>query len=132
MHAHIVAVLEDCTTGSDEERVTFPEVVGKLMKAGIERYHADLQRSEKTYYLPNGESHLMPTHVIDEMPAMVFDPSGIDAAVRAIQTGHIKYIEFCRRVMRAGCVAYIVSLVGRRAVYYSRTGEMHVEYFPQK
>jgi hypothetical protein len=30
----------------------------------------------------------------------------------------------------AGCVAYMVSLPGRRVVYYGRTGASHVEHFP--
>lgn len=131
MHPDIIAVVEDCTARSDHETITFPEVVGKLMAAGIERYHADLQRSEKIYYLPDGTSHLTPAHLIDETAAIAFDASGIDAAVRAIQAGQIQYIEFCRRILRAGCVAYIVSLAGRRAVYYGRTGETHVELFPK-
>lgn len=29
-----------------------------------------------------------------------------------------------------GCVGYHVSLAGRRAVYYGRSGETHVEQFP--
>jgi hypothetical protein len=31
--------------------------VTKLMQVGVERYHADLLRAEKIYYLPSGESH---------------------------------------------------------------------------
>lgn len=131
MQADILAVLEECTKGSDEERLTFPEVVGKLMAAGVERYDADLQRSEKTYYLPDGQSEVLPAHRISETPAKDFDARGVDAAVRAIQAGQIKYIEFCERIMRAGCVSYTVSLAGRRAVYYGRTGEAHIEHFPQ-
>ena len=124
------AILEDCTTGSDEERLTFPQVVGNLMSAGIERYHADLQRAEKTYYLPSGESAVLATHRVDETPAATFHAAGVEAAVRAIQAGRIKYIEFCERILRAGCVSYIVSLAGRRAVYYGRSGETYVEPFP--
>ena len=131
MHADIIAVLEDCTKGSDQERLTFPEVVAKLMAVGIERYHADLLRSDKIYYLPDGSSHRIPAHVIDETAAISFDASGVDAAVRTIQSGQIKYIEFCERILRAGCVGYIVSLAGRRAVYYGRTGEVHIEHFPK-
>ncbi|MBP2159917.1 MULTISPECIES: DUF1398 domain-containing protein [Asticcacaulis] len=131
MHPDIIAVLDECTSGSDQERLTFPEVVEKLMAAGIERYHTDLQRSEKIYYLPDGTSHLAPAHTIDEVPAAIFDAPSVDAAVRAIQAGDIKYIEFCRRILQAGCVAYVVSLAGRRAVYYGRTGETHIEHFPK-
>jgi uncharacterized protein YbcV (DUF1398 family) len=38
------------TAESDAERVTFPQVVKALIDAGVERYHADLVCSTKTYY----------------------------------------------------------------------------------
>jgi uncharacterized protein YbcV (DUF1398 family) len=84
MDAHVKDVVREMSKASDEERITFPEVVKALMKAGIERYHADLVAGRKTYYLPAD----------------------------------------------AGCVSYFVSLAGRRAVYYGRTGDEHVEWFP--
>lgn len=37
---------------------------------------------------------------------------------------------FCRKVAAAGCAGYVVSFPGRRAVYMGRTGETHVETFP--
>jgi uncharacterized protein YbcV (DUF1398 family) len=110
--------------------VTFGEVVGKLMSAGVERYHADLVRAEKTYYMPDGASEVVPTDVVDVTPAHAFSAAGVNAAVRAVQAGKIAYREFCTRVMSAGCIGYDVSLVGRRAIYYGRTGESHVEWFP--
>ena len=36
------------TEASDEERITFPEVVTALSEVGIERYHADLARAART------------------------------------------------------------------------------------
>jgi hypothetical protein len=33
--------------------------------------------------------------------------------------------------MAAGCAGYIVSFTGRRAVYFGRNAEIHVECFPQ-
>jgi uncharacterized protein YbcV (DUF1398 family) len=123
-------VVEDCTRISDEERVTFGEVVGRLLAAGVERYHADLLRAEKIYYMPDGSSHRTPNHPLAAAPAIGFSAEGVDAAVRAIQQGRIKYREFCARIAGAGCVGYIVSLAGRRAVYYGRTGDSHIEPFP--
>ncbi|MGA9658183.1 MAG: DUF1398 family protein, partial [Asticcacaulis sp.] len=105
-------------------------VVGRLMAVGVERYHTDLQRSEKTYFLPTGESYLLATHTISETPAPQFSAEGVAAAVRQIQAGKIHYIRFCEDIMRAGCVGYIVSLSGQRAVYYGRSGETYVEPFP--
>ena len=130
MNANIEAVIAECTTASDEERITFPEVVAKLMQAGVERYHADLMRSERTHYMPGGETDMRPAHEVKTVPANAFSAAGVDAAVRAIQRQEIQYREFCERIARAGCVGYMVSLAGRRAVYYGRTGETHVEMFP--
>jgi uncharacterized protein YbcV (DUF1398 family) len=130
MNAHVKQVVQECTTGSDQERLGFPEVVAKLMDAGIERYHADLRRAEKTYYLPTGESFVTPAEAVDGEPAEAFSAAGVEAAIRAIQTQSIAYGEFCTRIVEAGCVGYLVSLAGKRAVYYGRTGEMHVELFP--
>jgi uncharacterized protein YbcV (DUF1398 family) len=40
------------------------------------------------------------------------------------------YQGFCDKVVAAGCAGYLVSIVGRRVLYYGRTGETHTEYFP--
>ena len=130
MDAAIVNVMQECTEASDQERITFPEVVTKLAQAGIERYHADLLRAEKTYYLPSGESHRVEAHRVQASPAPEFRADGVEAAVRAIQQKKIEYREFCERIVKAGCVGYMVSLAGRRAVYYGRTGDSYVEPFP--
>ena len=131
MHADIVNVMQECTEASDQERITFPEVLTKLAQAGVERYHADLLRGEKVYYLPSGDSHRVEAAPIDTEPAQMFVASEVEAAIRAIQQQKIRYREFCELIGRAGCVGYIVSLAGRRAVYYGRTGDSHVELFPQ-
>jgi len=130
MDAAVRDVVSECTKASDEERITFPDVVKKLIDAGVERYHADLLRSEKTYYLPNGESEVVPNYPVGIVPPRDFSAQGVDAAVRAIQAGKIRYKAFCERVAAAGCVGYFVSIAGRRAVYYGRSGDSHVEWFP--
>jgi uncharacterized protein YbcV (DUF1398 family) len=129
MEQRVIDIVEDCTHGSDQGRLTFPEVVAKLMAAGIEQYHADLRRAEKTYYMPGGPSHVAACAPV----AGVGDPfsaAGVATAIREIQAQRIGYVRFCERIAAAGCVGYIVSLAGRRAVYFGRTGECLVEPFP--
>jgi uncharacterized protein YbcV (DUF1398 family) len=130
VQADVVKVMQECTEASDQERITFPEVVMKLMQAGVERYHADLLRADKIYYLPSGESYRVPAAPVQATPASAFAADGVAAAVRAIQQQKIQYREFCERIAQAGCVGYIVSMAGRRAVYYGRTGDSYVEPFP--
>ena len=130
MQATTIEIMQECTDASDQERIGFGEVVTKLMQAGVERYHADLLRAEKIYYLPSGESHRVPAAQVDATPAAAFAADSVAAAVRAIQQKKIQYREFCERIAQAGCVGYMVSLAGRRAVYYGRTGDSYVEPFP--
>ena len=47
MDGHVKEVVRDMSEASDEERITFPEVVKALMAVGIERYHADLDSRQE-------------------------------------------------------------------------------------
>jgi uncharacterized protein YbcV (DUF1398 family) len=130
MQANTIETMQECTDASDQERISFGEVVMKLVQAGVERYHADLLRAEKIYYLPSGESYRVPAAPVEATPAAAFAAEGVAAAVQAIQQRKIQYREFCERIVQAGCVGYMVSMTGRRAVYYGRTGDSYVEPFP--
>ena len=130
MNADAKDVFVDCTHGSEDGRLRFPDVLARLAAVGTERYHADLVRGEKTYYLPDGDSHVVPSGVPGTRAAQAFSATGMEQAVRASQAGAIDYPEFCARAAAAGCVGYLVSLAGRRVVYFGRTGETHVEHFP--
>ena len=130
MDTQAIAAMETCTRASDAEEMAFPRIVELLIEAGVERYHADLARHEKTYYLPGGQSHVTPCAEIGVPIARAFDGAGVAAAIRASQAGEIGYRSFLRRIAAAGCAGYIVSIAGRRAVYLGRTAEPHVEHFP--
>ena len=130
MDTAIRDVMIEASRASDEGNQSFGEIVKQLADAGVERYHQDFSRSERTYYLPNGESEVVRNESVGTTPTGAFSARGVEAAVHAVQAGAIKYKEFCRQVMEAGCVGYLVSIAGRRVVYYGRTGDTHVEYFP--
>ena len=129
MNAHVKDVVREMSEASDEERITFPEVVKALAQVGIERYHADLVAGRKTYYMPDGDFEEVAVHKAGGA-AMKFSAEGVEKAVRAIQRQEIAYGEFCRRIADAGCVGYFVSLAGRRAVYYGRRRGRACQWFP--
>lgn len=125
------SVIHECTDGSFHRNMPFPQVVQRLVVAGFERYEADLVRLEKTYYMPSGASHVEPSPFSPAAPvAESFAQDQITAALRAIQRNAIDYPEFLRRIMAAGCVNYGVFLRGKRAIYWGRDGDFHVEWFP--
>ena len=121
-----------CLAGAEDDSMTFPEVVGALMRAGFESYAIDFRRASATYYEPSGESLQLQTHA-DRLPVeAAFDPRALQAAIQEAQTqapGYT-YRGFCRKAKAAGCVGYIVSFAGRRALYFGRTAETHTELFP--
>jgi uncharacterized protein YbcV (DUF1398 family) len=130
MESRIIAVVEDCTRAAFDNRLNFPQILQRLAAAGVESYLADLRRSLCIYYLPDGRSIEVKAHEAGVPVAARFDPEGVNAAVRQSQANAHTYREFCEKVMAAGCCGYLVSLLGRRALYFGRTGETHVEHFP--
>jgi uncharacterized protein YbcV (DUF1398 family) len=59
-----------------------------------------------------------------------FSPERVEAAIRASQRGEINYPQFLGQTMAFGCVGYFVQIAGRRALYFGRNGEVHLEPFP--
>lgn len=116
--------------GSDSGRMTFPEVLKRLAEVGVESYCADLRRSERIFFLPDGRSRSFASRPSHGAVADTFSPEGVKAAITDIQQQRIDYAAFCERIVAAGCCAYVVSLLGRRAVYMGRSGETCVEHFP--
>jgi uncharacterized protein YbcV (DUF1398 family) len=133
MDRHLRQIARTCLRGAENNTMTFPEIVGTLIQAGFEGYTIDFRRASGTYYLMGGDSVLLPTHR-SEMPiAAALNVATIQAAIREAQqlVPGYTYAGFCEKVMMGGCAGYIVSFTGRRAVYFGRTAETHVEHFPR-
>lgn len=118
--------------GSESNNMTFPENLRILMEAGFDGYAVDFRRSTRTYYKPAGETLELATERTTVPVAENFDAALLKTAIREAQAlvpGYT-YQGFCAKVMGAGCAGYVVSLLGRRVLYYGRTGETHTEFFP--
>ncbi|MCK0208767.1 DUF1398 family protein [Starkeya koreensis] len=126
------AVAAACLKGAEENTLSFPEIVGTLMAEGFESYLVDFRRARASYYLPDGESFELATHQVEGPIAPAFHAGALQAAIREAQqqVPGYTYRGFCAKAAAAGCAFYIVSFPGRRALYVGRTGETHVERFP--
>jgi uncharacterized protein YbcV (DUF1398 family) len=109
----------------------FPQVVQRLVGAGVTSYTADLMKLRNTYYGSGGDAYdeALP---LSDGPAIApaFDAAKVAASVKAIQRGEIGYDAFLRRIMAAGCSRYEVFVGGRKAMYFGRDGEFYTEPFP--
>jgi uncharacterized protein YbcV (DUF1398 family) len=123
----IHAVMAETQAG----KLRFPDVVGRLLNAGVESYFVDFARGLETLYMTNGESHteamVLPMRSIAEN----FSNEGIIAAIRGAQADTVRYPEFVERSAAAGVIAYWAFLTGQKVVYFGRKGEIHTEEFPR-
>ena len=132
MTTHWQDVARATLEGSESDTMTFPQSVHTLMDADFDGYNVDFRRSIRTYYRPDGESVDLEMARTSVPVAVRFDTAVIRDAIREAQqmVPGYTYRGFCAKVAAAGCAGYLVSLTGKRVLYYGRTGETHTEFFP--
>lgn len=131
MTANWKEIARNTHEASESGTIDFGQGVRMLMDAGSDGYAVDFRRATRTYYMPSGETlefAAAPARPVAER----FDAATIREAIREAQQNApgYTYAGFCNKVSAAGCAGYIVSLPGRRVLYFGRTAETHTEYFP--
>jgi uncharacterized protein YbcV (DUF1398 family) len=126
------AIARTCLEGAGSNGMTFPQIVSTLTGAGFEGYSVDLRRGRISYYSPTGDAVEF-SGAKPALPVAVdFNPASVKEAIREAQapTPGYTYKGFITKVAGAGCAGYMVSFLGRRVLYFARSGETHVEHFP--
>jgi uncharacterized protein YbcV (DUF1398 family) len=109
----------------------FPEIVAKLIAAGVEYYHVDYLGLCKTFYDGAGARVGTPIPLADLPPiAAELDVAALRAAILDSQTKGQTWPDFSRRATAAGVQSYYAFLRGQRVTYLGRAGDQHTEWFP--
>ncbi|MGD0096513.1 MAG: DUF1398 family protein [Terracidiphilus sp.] len=124
-------VIHELAIATQQGRMTFPEVVKGLLEAGVESYLVDFATKQKTHYLADGTTHAVPMILNPGQIAAEFDSAALVAAIRGAQADTVRYPEFVKRSTAAGVIGYWAFLTGKRAIYFGRKGELHIEEFPK-
>lgn len=130
MNEHTRATLQSTFEASDQGRLHFGELIGRLTAVQVESYHVDYRSGRTTCYLPGDLTLEHDCERPREAIADAFDAQAVRAAIRGAQQGHVMYPAFRQLTQRAGCVGYTVWITGRQVSYVGRRGETHVERFP--
>lgn len=127
-----VNVARHCLDAAETGAMSFPDIVGALITAGVESYRIDFRRAQAVYYRVDGTAFELAAPFDPSPVADTFDKGAIQDAIAAAQVGaaDYTYAGFRRTVTVAGCADYLVSFRGRRTLYVGRTGETHIERFP--
>jgi uncharacterized protein YbcV (DUF1398 family) len=123
----IVEAARDTLAGT----APFPEIVAKLLAAGVEYYHVDYVGMRKTFYGPGGDAVVTPI-TFEGLPPVEaeFNPTALRAAITDSQRHGQKFRDFSRRAVEAGVQGYFAFLRGKRVTYWGRGGDQHTEWFP--
>ncbi|MGA0545479.1 DUF1398 domain-containing protein [Brevundimonas sp. VNH65] len=132
MTDEVVDVARRCLDAAETGAMSFPEIVGALVAAGVESYRVDFRRARAAYYRADGSAFELAAPFEPPPVAEAFDAGALRAAIAEAQAGApgYTYPGFRQKAAAAGCADYLVSAPGRRALYVARTGETHVERFP--
>jgi uncharacterized protein YbcV (DUF1398 family) len=122
--------IHEVAVATEEGRMTFPQVVGRLLEIGVESYFIDFAAGRKTHYSTDGRTHAEPMILKLDPIAEEFSASDLIAAIRGAQADTVRYPEFVKRSTAAGVIGYWAFLTGKQVVYFGRKGEMHIEKFP--
>jgi uncharacterized protein YbcV (DUF1398 family) len=133
MDAERISIARSCLHAAHDGSLSFPEIVGRLIDAGFEGYAVDYRGNTQTYYLPDGDTVTLDMPRCAGAVAASFDSAGLERLVRWAQANpaDYSYVAFSQQAKAAGCAGYLVSLPGRRVVYFGRTADTHVEHFPR-
>ena len=106
-------------------------MLGRLYGVGVESYFADYRNQSTTYYLSGNEAYAVPMTMPSIEIPLSFNKDGVTSAIRGAQSDMVRYPEFLKLTMSAGCIGYIVWITGRHVSYFGRQGQVHIEHFPQ-
>jgi uncharacterized protein YbcV (DUF1398 family) len=111
--------------------MSFPEVVGQLLAAGVEYYHVDYVGMRKSFYSAQGAMVVTPINFEGLPPVSeTFDTAALREDILDSQRNNQPYRDFTRRAMKAGAQGYYAFLRGKRVTYFGRQGDQHTEWFP--
>ena len=131
MNPSTKAVIKESTYKSHAGLLTFPEFLGRLIVVGVESYFVDYRNQSTTYYLDGNEAYAVPMTMPSIEIPLSLNKDGVISAIRAAQSDMVRYPEFLKLTMSAGCIGYIVWINGKHVSYFGRQGEVHIENFPQ-
>jgi len=123
--------MHEVSVETQQGKLTFPQVVQRLLAAGVESYLVDFAAARKTCYLADGATHTEAMILSLDPIAADFNAAGLVAAIRGAQADTVRYPEFVRQSSAAGVIGYWAFLTGKRVIYFGRKGEQHIEEFPK-
>ena len=126
----VMTIAEEIKAAQASAR-NYPELVNKLLYAGVQSYTVEVSTGITLYRLQNGSLHLHTPGTEPREVALAFDRQHTVEAIRSNQEGKIDYREFIGEIARAGVRFYEATLNGNnKRVTYIGLGGFYEESVP--
>ncbi len=129
MDGAVRQVIEQSNRDAFAGVIGFGSEMGSLMQVGVESYHVDYLVAATTYYMPDGETCILPMTVPAVAIPRIVDKPALLLAIRRAQNGEIKFPQFVAQSMASGCVGYVVWITGQHVGYLGRKGVALIDPF---
>ncbi len=113
----VVKAIHEANKLGAARKINYPQMVDRLLKAGLTRYEVEVATHRITYFAPAGEAHTEQGPAEDMGLVGLFRPAAIQAAIAEAQKGLIDYLTFLKRILAAGVVRYESNLRSREIRY---------------
>jgi len=125
MNADVIRMMVQVTHSGS---MPFPEIVGNIIKEGVEYYQVDYDSLAFSFYSANGGVVAAPLS-FEGLPVVTadFNITELRAAILDSQQNGQNYRQFCIRATLSGVQFYFAFLRGQRVLYIGRQGDQHVE-----
>jgi len=120
---------------SNLDTPTFAATIAALAELGVNRYRVDFVANKITYYVgTEADVYDFPKPQDTGAGTFKWSTAQVSKAIKKAQdkakTGRSDYAEFEKDAVEAGVSEYTVYFGGKKVVYASVLGDLHVEQFP--
>jgi uncharacterized protein YbcV (DUF1398 family) len=126
-----IEIIIEAVHATQDGSLPLPQILSKLLTAGVEYYHVDYVARRTTFYSATGNFVSTPIPYENVPPvAAYFNVEKLCAAIFDSQHKGLRHQDFSHQVMQAGVQGYFAFLRGQRVTYWGRGGDHHTEWFP--
>ncbi len=121
MDESIVEKIHELLGLIEKKQIRYPELVDRLVEAGVNHYAVEVTANKTTFYGSGGEVYFMPCPPVSDASAGSYDAGKILAAIEAKRKNEIDYTSFLKKLHEAGVLMYEINLRQRKSVYRGQT-----------
>ena len=115
--ASVVEQIQEAISLTQSKKISYPEFIDLLEKAGINRYAVQVAAGQITFYGAAGVAHVEQSPAVISTPLGRYGEAALRAAISDAQKGVIDHAAFLKKIHDAGIASYETNVRDRTLRY---------------